>query len=537
MTGKYRRILRKCATVLLACFIMMSACFAESLKIETRHISFDAMAYDAVNIEILINGVAELTEAVSAADSFECVRALYAEYQSLIGHYQTMAAIAFIRARMDRGDSYWAAEDERLSVSAAAVYRATAELAQAMCATPFWRRLEAEMGMVLFAVQNLDDFLTDETVPLFEREAALAAEYAHRLAIYDGGASAAWYDVYGDEMIERHIELIELRRQIARTLGFSDYPALMFAMYGRNYSPQQCVDLAGKTAEYIVPLLTSLRERYAPPVFPEIEFDAFSASFRTILSSFSGDMAAVFDIMLSNELYDTAERPKKDDRAFTIYLPEYGVPFLFSVFRGTNGDVLNVVHEFGHFYNSYVTGRGEPSVDLAEIHSQGLELLAGCMAAGIYGAAYEGETRAHIIKSITSSITRAAYYTALEFALYEMDPDALSVDVVKRVAWETAYKYHVAIDDEGAADYQWITAPHIVEQPFYMASYMTSGLCVLEMWARSEYDADVWRCYLNIANRSDGGAFLSVIRDAGLHGPFETGGVQATAESVAEKLQ
>ena len=69
----------------------------------------------------------------------------------------------------------------------------------------------------------------------------------------------------------------------------------------------------------------------------------------------------------------------KDGTGYTTLLLSYSAPFFFSTPQGYFGDFTTIIHEFGH-YNQYYWVESNlespaKSQDIAEVHSQALELL------------------------------------------------------------------------------------------------------------------------------------------------------------------
>ena len=58
--------------------------------------------------------------------------------------------------------------------------------------------------------------------------------------------------------------------------------------------------------------------------------------------------------MLDGELLDVLSTEGKEGGGYCTSLPDYGVPFIFANFNGTQGDVEVVTHEAGHAFAAYL---------------------------------------------------------------------------------------------------------------------------------------------------------------------------------------
>ena len=95
--------------------------------------------------------------------------------------------------------------------------------------------------------------------------------------------------------------------------------------------------------------------------------------------------------MLDNELLDVLSKEGKRGGGYCTGLPEYGVPFIFANFNGTQHDVEVVTHEAGHAFEAYTNINRVPlsyiwpSMDGAEVHSMSMEFFAEGWAEDFFG--------------------------------------------------------------------------------------------------------------------------------------------------------
>ncbi len=114
------------------------------------------------------------------------------------------------------------------------------------------------------------------------------------------------------------------------------------------------------------------------------------------------------DFMQEYGLYDISYSEKKLDVGYTITLPYYYASFIFDKPSGSYNDMETMIHESGHFYANYVNPMHalleEDNLDVAEIHSQGLEVLMLEHAAEIYGDDQADIATAVILMNMLSAV-------------------------------------------------------------------------------------------------------------------------------------
>ena len=114
------------------------------------------------------------------------------------------------------------------------------------------------------------------------------------------------------------------------------------------------------------------------------------------VGSVSPELGEIFRYMQDNELYDIQSGEDGQDRMdnnYTVGLPSYGDAFIFINRNNTFTDYQSLIHEFGHFSSYYYNSVPELfqgySVDVCEVQSQGLEMLANQYAVDMFGEGAE----------------------------------------------------------------------------------------------------------------------------------------------------
>ncbi len=113
---------------------------------------------------------------------------------------------------------------------------------------------------------------------------------------------------------------------------------------------------------------------------PQGDHDFIVARAIEMFDDLGVELGGCFRMMKNNHLFDLEARQNKG-HAGCYYLPDYGMPYIFSSFNGTMNDIEVFVHEMGHAFQYYSSRHQQlldyqvPTWDSCEIHSMSLEFL------------------------------------------------------------------------------------------------------------------------------------------------------------------
>lgn len=118
--------------------------------------------------------------------------------------------------------------------------------------------------------------------------------------------------------------------------------------------------------------------------------EEYFETLREVTADFSPLMREALDYMIDYGLYDFEANENKMEMSFTTYFSAYASPFMFTAWEDSMQNTSTVIHELGHFANYYhspVDGWSvSSSLDLAEVDSQGFELLMMPYLPQLYGS-------------------------------------------------------------------------------------------------------------------------------------------------------
>lgn len=272
-------------------------------------------------------------------------------------------------------------------------------------------------------------------------------------------------------------------------------------VYSRGYDVETAKAFVAAIREYVVPLADDIYTLYSIDAnsnfdkYQEIfegsySDDATLDSVRPYIAKMSDELLEAWDYMIGHGLYDIEPRDGKADQGFTTQIDAYGSPFFFNNPYGYVGDFSTIIHEFGHYNNAYWHASGwndgSCSTDVAEVHSQSLELLFTQYYGDFYGDMAPCFTDLVLYNIISGALINGALFGELE--IYAYTTPNVTVDMI-------CDKYLELSEEYGLGDtnpYGWLDVPHLTIQPMYYISYATSGIGALYFFSyalENGYDA------------------------------------------------
>ena len=234
--------------------------------------------------------------------------------------------------------------------------------------------------------------------------------------------------------------------------------------------------------------------------------------------------------MEERKLYDFGGGDSKMVSAFTSYISGQNAPYLF-VNTAVYQDPTTIFHEFGHYYNFYLSQpalwNDGNNLDIAEVHSQGLEVLMHEAYDQLYGKDAD-LMRLASLKDLLYAVLSGCSEDKFQQWVYE-NPDA-TLDELNAV--------HAELDTQfGMYEmyYEWVEIPHHFESPFYYISYATSAISALEIWETAQQDRDhALEIYDQITQFTNNAQYREPLEQCGLSDPFDSNCVEEIAEVLAD---
>ena len=352
----------------------------------------------------------------------------------------------------------------------------------------------------------------------------------------------------------------------AKKLGFKNYVELAYIKMGRyDYTPEMVASYREQIREYVTPVAAKiLKEQFKrtgiknPHIYDTgLEFkegnplpmgttqDKIEAA-KKMYDALSPETSFFFRYMADHHVLDLEAKPGKQSGGYMTYFPKYKIPFIFSNFNGTSGDVDVLTHEFGHAFQAYMARNikvpeyRSPTMESCEIHSMSMEFIAEPWM----DLFFENPTK-YRYSHLASSISFLPYgVTVDEFQhwVYEhpeatpAERDAEWVELEKKY---TPYIVATYKDCEyRAKGHRWLTQGHIFSSPFYYIDYTLAQVMAFQFFNLDRKNHELaWKRYLNICKMGGKYPFVTLVTKDHMKSPFEPGVMKKTIAPLVKVLK
>lgn len=558
-----------------------------------KDFTFPTLPYERVDLEALKKSLKGFIEALKNAKSYEEAKKAYLESEKCSKDFETTISIAYIRHTLDTKDEFYAKEQEYYDENLPLLSPLSIEFNDAVNDSPFKADFEKEYGHQMFVGMELEKKkFCEANIPLRQKEAKLCSEFENLIASceveFDGKklnlygiqkyfehedrevrkqavrAYRSFYESNEKRLEEIWDELIKLRNEMGRNLGFDNYIPLGYLEQGRtDYGQEEVASFREQVKKSLVPLCEKLYEAQAKRLnvdtimfydeskmfadgnaVPAGDDDFMIEQARKMYHDISPETAEFIDFMIDHQLMDLKNKPGKASTGYQTSLPKYDAPFVFSCFNQTIFDMQVLSHELGHAFAAYEAMRTQAieancsiTTDIAEIHSMSMEQFAYPYAENFFGKDADKFRFAHLQESITFVPFGVAVdefqhicYSKPELTPKERDLEWKKLEE-KYMPWR---KYEPDnFFDRGA---WWYHKIHIYLYPFYYINYTLTTMGAMEFKTKNHENHEAaWKDYLNLCKCGSSMSYLETLKYANLSNPFNEGSVEkacAYAKSI-----
>jgi M3 family oligoendopeptidase len=511
------------------------------------------------------------------------------EINKLRNEIGTLFTLASIRHSIDTNDEFYKAEQDYMDEIQPEVEGLVSMYYQALVESRFRTELEDKWGKQLFALAEgqLKTF-KPEIVPLLQKENRLSTEYTKLLASakidFEGEertlaqldpftedtnrvmrkkaseAKFAFFAQHEEELDRIYDELVKVRTEIARNLGYKNFVELgYYRMMRTDYNAEMVAKFREQVKDFIVPIATKLKARQQERIAVEkLKYYDENFIFETgnavpkgspewiiengqkMYEDLSEETGAFFRFMQENNLMDLVAKKGKAGGGYCTYIEDYKSPFIFSNFNGTSGDIDVLTHEAGHAFQVYSSRHFEvpeyywPTYEAAEIHSMSMEFFTWPWMEFFF----KEDTDKYKFSHLSSALLFLPYGVSVdEFQhwVYE-NPDASPKD--RKHKWREIEKKYMPHKDYDGNEYLenggfWQRQGHIYNSPFYYIDYTLAQICAFQFWKRSrENKEDAWKDYVKLCKLGGSMSFTKLVEAANLISPFEDGCVESVVGEI-----
>lgn len=541
---------------------------------------FSEMKYERPSLDEAKKELSSLIARLENAASYEEAKKVFLEKETFTKHVETMGTLASIRHSIDTRDEFYDAEVKFFNAAGPELQEYFQKWTEAMLKSPFRADFEKEYGDLMFKNAELDlKSFSPEIIPEMQQENDLAQEYEKLLASaaieFEGKtytisqltpfkqdpdderrlaawkAEGKWYKDNGEKLDEIYDRLVHLRDTMGKKLGYEGYTTLGYYRMMRNcYTKEDIEKFRKAVVKYLVPVADGIYKEQAKRLgktYP-MSFADNALMFRSgnpvpcgsaddilkagkkFYDELSPETSAFFNMMLDNELLDVLSKEGKEGGGYCTGIMDYGVPFIFANFNGTQHDVEVVTHEAGHAFECY-TNRDRipseyiwPSMEACEVHSMSMEFFSWGWAKDFFG----DDTDKFLYSHLAGALTFIPYGTMVDHfqhIVYEK-PDMTPKE--RHGVWKEllgVYMPWVRLDGDipfYADGEGWQRQHHIYSSPFYYIDYCLAQTVALEFWAMLRHDRkNAWEHYMAYTKQGGSKVFTELLSGAGLQSPFD----------------
>jgi oligoendopeptidase F len=362
-------------------------------------------------------------------------------------------------------------------------------------------------------------------------------------------------------------KLIQLRQQVARNAGFTNFRDYMFEAMGRfDYTADDCFQFHQAIEKTIVPVLKERAERRKEALKLEElkpwDMEVDPSGKEALLPFQGGDdlvektlecfsrldqyMGYCIKLMKENSLFDLESRKGKAPGGYNYPLSESGAPFIFMNSANTFRDLTTMLHEGGHAIHTFITADLElndfkhlPS-EVAELASMSMELLS----MSHWDVFFENpddlrRAKREQLSDVLKTLPWVATVDQFQHWIYE-NPDHSSQERDRQ--WEIIYNrfgHGFASWDEfpEARMNLWQKQLHIFEVPFYYIEYGMAQLGAIAVWKNYRDDnREGLKRYLEALKLGYTKTIPEIYKTAGITFNFEESYVRQLVDFVQEEL-
>ena len=543
-------------------------------------ITFPEMPYERPDPEELKAKLKTLTERLQGAKSYEEAKEVFLEKEKEARHVDTLATLASVRHSIDTRDTFYDEENKFWNQTGPELQEFEQAWTEAMLASPFRADFEAEYGNLMFINAEIDlKTFSPDIIPELQQENDLRNEYQKLIASaqipFEGGvytlsqltpfktcaddakrlaawkAEGQWYKDNQDKLDEIYDKLVKLRDTMGRKLGYEGYTTLGYYRMGRNcYTKEDVEKFRAAVRTYLVPVADSIYREQAkrlgkeyPMSFADnaLEFrsgnprpqgtaDDILAAGKKFYDELSPETSEFFNMMLDRKLMDVLSTEGKEGGGYCTGLMDYGVPFIFANFNGTQGDVEVVTHEAGHAFEAWMnrdripSSYVWPSMEACEVHSMSMEFMAWPWAENFFGP----DTRKFLYSHLSAALTFIPYGTMVDHFQHLVYENPGWTPRERHDAWKEllgVYMPWMKLDGEipfYSEGEGWQRQSHIYASPFYYIDYCLAQTVSLEIWSMLQESREkAWKYYMAYTKQGGSRTFTDLLANAGLVSPFD----------------
>lgn len=423
------------------------------------------------------------------------------------------------------------------------IFELQSECDRLLLNSPFIKELSLEFGDMIVNLLRNNTLLSDQLViSLKAEEARLRTEYVSMVSVKQKTED------FHDRLYYILDNLINVRTEIARTLGYKSYIEMAYRMHGRiDYGVDEITAFRKQIQKLITPACNELRKLNTINYPDTIILDAKELLnfIRDMFADISAESGEYINDILDHELYDLADKPNKRPNHFSCcMLPYINNPFIIGCYHGNGLEANYLIHELGHGFAFYSAARSQKLYEyhravtsINEVHSKTMEHFAYPYLDRLLGDQKKSYIRNHLFHSFDNLPYRCAI-DEFEHAIY----DDINLSRTQRCElWaeiENKYLPWRVKDVEAIKNGTYLpNQSHLFTHPFYYIEYDIAQISAFEFYKRSKLNyGQTWQDYVNLCKTGGSMNYLDLLRVGNLSNPFSADTVTKICAPVLDEL-
>jgi oligoendopeptidase F len=286
---------------------------------------------------------------------------------------------------------------------------------------------------------------------------------------------------------------------------------------------------------------------YAPLAKSDKHFE-FAQAAQIVMESFqefSPQMAELARRVFEENHLDSINRSGKRGGAF-CYAPLPGLtPWVLINYDGHARDLATLAHELGHAVHGMLAADHSvntfhPAMPMAETASVFAEMqLTQRLLRQEQDPAVRRELLSHAVDDAFATVLRQAYFTQFEKEAHRLIVEGKSFEEVSAAYMANLVdQFGDSLELADEFKWEWITIPHIYNEPFYTYAYSFGQLLVLALYQKYRLEGSAFiPKYLKILSYGGSEAPAKILKEAGLdieNEAFWQGGFDVLEEMIKE---
>jgi M3 family oligoendopeptidase len=504
-----------------------------------------------------------------------------------------MATLVSIRHSIDTEDEFYAKETDFIDENSPLYQNLVSKYYKSLINSKFRNDLEANWGKQLFNLAELQiKSFSEEIIEDLVKENKLVTEYDKLIASAkiefegevrnlsqmtpfmeskDQNIRKAAYEAFTKFFIENeseidriYDELVKVRNNMAKKLGFNNFIELGYCRLGRSdYNADMVANYRKQVFEELVPLVSELKDRqrrrlglselkyYDEPLefltgnaTPKGNADWIIGNGKRMYKELSEETDEFFTFMVERELLDLVSKKGKMSGGYCTIIPDYDSPFIFSNFNGTSGDIDVLTHEAGHAFQVYLSMGYElpeyefPTYEACEIHSMSMEFITWPWMELFFEKDVDKYKFSHLSGAI-NFIPYGVTVDEFQHFIYQ-NPEATPEE--RKSKWREIEKKYLPFRDYEDNDFfnrggYWFRQGHIFSSPFYYIDYTLAQVCAFQFWIKDRENHErSWEDFITLCKAGGSKPFLELVELAKLDNPFVDGTIKKVVRPLKDWL-